>query len=66
VSASVLDLIAWACIGFGLATLTEGYHAFRQRADREGMPARYWWIAGSISAIGLGLIIAGLELERMV
>ena len=60
-----LDLIAWTCIGFGLATLTEGYHAFRRRAERDGLPARYWWIAGSISAVGLGLIIAGLELERL-
>ena len=59
------DLAAWVCIGFGLATLTEGYHVFRQRADREGLPARYWWIAGTIVAIGLGLIIAGLEIERM-
>lgn len=60
-----LDLFAWLCIGFGLATLTEGYHAFRQRAERDGLPARYWWIAGAISALGLGLIIAGLELERI-
>jgi hypothetical protein len=59
------DLFAWLLVGLGLATLTEGYHAFRQRAERDGMPARYWWIAGTISAIGLGLIIGGLELERM-
>lgn len=58
------DLFAWLLIGFGLATLTEGYHAFRQRAERDGLPARYWWIAGTIAALGLGLIIFGLELDR--
>lgn len=59
------DLFAWLCIGFGLATLTEGYHVFRQRAERAGLPGRYWWIAGTICAVGLGLIIAGLEIERV-
>lgn len=56
--------LAWLCIGFGVLTLTEGYHAFRQRAAREGSPARLWWMAGGIVAVGLGLILAGLELDR--
>jgi len=62
---SAIELFGLISIGLGLATLTEGYHAFRQRADRAGRPARYWWIAGTISAAGLALIILGLELDRM-
>ena len=54
---------AWLLIGFGIFTLTEGYHAFRQRAARAGMPLRLWWVAGAIVAVGLALILAGLELD---
>ena len=55
--------LAWLCIGFGILTLTEGYYAFRQRAARDGMPGRYWWIAGTIVAVGFGLIAVGLSLD---
>ena len=57
------EMLAWACIGFGLFTLTEGYHALRQRAARTDRPARYWWVAGTICAVGLGLIVVGLRLK---
>ena len=50
-------------VGFGLATLTEGYHRFRQFADAAGRPLRYWWLAGLIGAVGLGLISLGFGLE---
>lgn len=56
-------LFGWLCIGFGFFTLTEGYHAFRQRADKAGRPAGYWWQAGLIGAVGFGLIALGLSLE---
>lgn len=56
-------IFAWLCIGFGLFTLTEGYHALRQRAADAERPGRYWWLAGTICAVGLGLIILGLELD---
>jgi len=55
--------LAWLLIGFGIFTLTEGYHAFRQRAARAGLPLRLWWVAGTIVAVGLALILAGLELD---
>ena len=55
--------LAWLCIGFGILTLTEGYHAFRQRAARAEQPRRYWWIAGLIVAAGLTLIMIGLRLD---
>lgn len=58
-----VHVFAWLCIGFGLFTLTEGYHAFRQRAARAEHPGRYWWLAGLIVAAGLGLIILGLTLD---
>jgi len=57
------EALAWACIGFGLFTLTEGYHALRQSAARSGRPGRYWWLAGTICAAGLGLIMLGLRLD---
>ncbi len=56
-------VLAWMLIGFGLATLTEGYHRFRQFADAAGRPLRYWWLAGLIGAVGLGLISLGFGLE---
>ena len=58
--------LAWLCIGFGIFTLTEGYYAFRQRADRAAHPGRYWWVAGAIVAVGLALIITGLKLDGAV
>lgn len=57
------EMLAWACIGFGLFTLTEGYHAFRQSAAKTARPGRYWWLAGAICAVGLGLIMLGLRLD---
>ena len=51
------------CIALGLATLTEGWHFFRQWAERAGNPLRYWWIAGAICATGLGLMGFGFGLE---
>jgi hypothetical protein len=56
-------ILAWSCIGFGIFTLTEGYYAFRQRADRTKHPGRYWWVAGTIAAAGLALIVTGLKLD---
>jgi hypothetical protein len=58
--------LAWLCIGFGIFTLTEGYHAFRQRAAGTAHPGRYWWVAGTIVAVGLGLIMIGLKLDAGV
>jgi hypothetical protein len=57
------EMFAWTCIGFGLFTLTEGYHALRQRAAKTERPGRYWWVAGTICAAGLGLIMLGLRLD---
>jgi len=59
-------LFAWLCIGFGLFALTEGYHALRQHAANAERPGRFWWLAGVICAIGLGLIILGLNLDGVV
>ena len=28
-----ITIVSWLLIGFGLYTLTEGYHAFRQRTE---------------------------------
>ena len=50
-------------MGFGLLTLTEGYHALRRRAANAERPLRYWWLAGTICAVGLGLIVLGLSLD---
>jgi len=55
-------VVAALCFGFGIYTLTEGYHAFRQRAGRAEHPGRHWWIAGAIVAVGIALITLGLEL----
>lgn len=57
------EIFAWTCIGFGLFTLTEGYHAFRQRTANADRPLRYWWLAGTICAVGLGLIVLGLSFD---
>lgn len=62
-NALAVHAFAWLCIGFGLFTLTEGYHTFRQRAARAERPGRYWWLAGLIVAAGLGLISFGLSLD---
>ncbi len=62
-TALVQEILAWMCIGFGLFTLTEGYHALRQRAAKTERPARYWWVAGIIYAAGLALIMLGLRLD---
>ncbi len=59
----VQEILAWTCIGFGLFTLTEGYHTLRQRAAKTERPGRYWWIAGAVCATGLGLIMLGLRLD---
>jgi hypothetical protein len=56
-----IEILSWTLIGFGLFTLTEGYHAFRQQPERS-RPLQYWWLAGLIAAAGLGLISAGLTL----
>jgi hypothetical protein len=57
-----MELFGWSMIGFGLFTLTEGYHAFRQRTENS-RPLQYWWLAGLIGAAGLALIIAGLAVK---
>jgi hypothetical protein len=31
-----ITIVSWLLIGFGLYTLTEGYHAFRQRSNTGG------------------------------
>ncbi len=61
----LLEIFSWTLIGFGLYTLTEGYHAFRQRTE-QSRPLQYWWLAGLIAAAGLGLIRAGLTLKGWV
>ena len=58
----LFEILGWTLISFGLLTLTEGYHAFRQRAENS-RPMQFWWLAGLISAAGLGLIIAGLAVK---
>jgi hypothetical protein len=62
-TAETTGYIGWALVMFGAFVLTEGYYAFRQRAERAERPGRYWWIAGLIWAVGLSLIIFGLELH---
>ncbi len=56
-----ITIVSWLLIGFGLYTLTEGYHAFRQRTE-DSPPLKYWWLAGLIAGAGLGMISAGLTL----
>ncbi|MFL2546401.1 MAG: hypothetical protein ACJ0SL_03450 [Candidatus Rariloculaceae bacterium] len=56
-----MELVGWLMIGFGLFTLTEGYHAFRQWTERS-RPLQYWWLAGLIAAAGIGLFSAGLRI----
>ena len=58
----MLEILSWTLIGFGLFTLTEGYHAFRQRTEHSPRPLQYWWLAGLIAAAGLGLISGGLTI----
>jgi len=57
------DILGWTLISFGLLTLTEGYHAFRQRTGRLERPVRFWWLAGLICSLGLGLISLGYALK---
>jgi len=57
------DLVGWALISVGLLTLTEGYHVFRRRTEKLERPIRFWWIAGLIGGIGLGLISVGYALK---
>jgi len=56
------EILSWSLIGFGLFTLTEGYHAFRQRTEQSPRPLNYWWLAGLIAAAGLGLISTGMAI----
>jgi hypothetical protein len=58
----LIEIARWTLIGFGLFVLTEGYHAFRQRTEAAPRPLQYWWLAGLITALGLGLISAGLSI----
>jgi len=58
----LFEILGWTLISFGLLTLTEGYHTFRQGTDNS-RPLQYWWLAGLICAAGLGLIIAGLDVK---
>ncbi len=58
----LFEILGWTLISFGLFTLTEGYHAFRQRTEKS-RPLQYWWLAGLIGAAGLTLIIAGLAVK---
>jgi hypothetical protein len=58
----LFEIVGWTLISFCLLTLTEGYHAFRQRAENS-RPMQFWWFAGLISAAGLRLIIAGLAVK---
>lgn len=60
---SLTEYVAWLFIAFGMLTLTEGYHAFRQRVEHAARPGRYWWLAGLIWAVGLSLIAFGLDLD---
>jgi hypothetical protein len=55
--------LPWVFIGFGLYTLTEGYHAFRQRTAESERPRSYWWLAGLIGAAGIGMISIGFTLR---
>ena len=60
----VINFLGWLFISFGMLTLTEGYHAFRQRVAGAERPGRYWWVAGLIWAVGLSLIAYGLKVDR--
>ena len=57
------NFLGWAFIAMGLGTLTEGYHAFRQRTEGLEQPIRYWWVAGTLWALGLVLIKLGLSVK---
>ena len=57
------NILGWTLIGFGLLTLTEGYHEFRQRTAGAECPGRYWWLAGLIGAVGLGLMSLGFGMK---
>ena len=60
----IVEFLGWTLVMFGMFALTEGYHAFRQRAAGAERPGRYWWVAGLIWAVGLSLIAYGLKLDR--
>ena len=55
--------LGWTLIGFGLLTLTEGYYRFRRFAEGVERPGRYWWLAGLIGGVGLGLMSVGFGLK---
>ena len=57
------NILGWTLIGFGLLTLTEGYHGFRRLTEGAERPGRYWWLAGLIGALGLGLMSLGFWLK---
>lgn len=57
------EILGWTLISFGLFALTEGYHAFRRRTEQLTRPGRYWWMAGLIGGLGLGLISLGYALK---
>ena len=57
------NFLGWVLVAMGLGTLTEGYHAFRQRTGRHERPIRYWWVAGALWALGLALIKLGLSVQ---
>lgn len=63
-SSDILAYLGWPIVIFGAFVLTEGYHAFRQRTEYVERPGRYWWLAGLIWAVGLSLIVFGLDLDR--
>lgn len=56
-------ILGWSLIGIGLLVLTEGYHAFRRMTEKGDRPGRYWWLAGLIGALGLGLMSLGYGLK---
>ena len=58
----LFEILGWTLISFGLLTLTEGLPRLPS-AGRELSPMQFWWLAGLISAAGLGLIIAGLAVK---
>ena len=57
------NLTGLLLIGSGLLVLTEGYHSFRRLTETSETPARYWWLAGLIGALGVGLMSLGFGLK---
>ena len=57
------NVLGWTLIGFGLLPLTERYHGFRRRTEDAERPGRYWWLAGLIGALGVGLMSLGFGLK---